>query len=158
MVPNGTATGEWRNYWHLPVTAGLGYATATMYVYGMGPFIEPIQQEFGWSRAQISSGITIAAFFSAVFGIPVGMVVDRVGPRRVGLIGVLLMGAAVAMLGTATGSKSNWVMLWGILAFSTLWVQATVWTSAVNSRFEKSRGLALAITLSAPRSPPPCSH
>jgi MFS family permease len=119
-----------------------------MYVYGMGPFIEPIQQEFGWSRAQTSSGITIAAFFSALFGIPVGMVVDRVGPRRVGLIGVLLMGGSVAMLGTATGEQINWFLLWGALAFSTLWVQATVWTSAVNSRFVKSRGLALAITLS----------
>lgn len=148
MVPTENANGEWRNYWQLPVAAGLGYATAVMYVYGMGPFIEPIQQEFGWSRAQISSGITIAAFFSALFGIPVGMVVDRVGPRRVGLVGVLLMGGAVALLGTATGTRGNWVFLWGLLAFSTLWVQATVWTSAVTSRFEKSRGLALAITLS----------
>ena len=148
MVQAGTAASEWRSFWYLPIAAGLGYATAVMYVYGMGPFIEPIQQEFGWSRAQTSSGITIAAFFSALFGIPVGMVVDRVGPRRVGLIGVLLMGGSVAMLGTATGEQINWFMLWGALAFSTLWVQATVWTSAVNSRFVKSRGLALAITLS----------
>ncbi len=148
MTGNASAAREWQRYWPLPIAAGLGYATAVMYVYSMGPFIEPIQQEFGWSRAQISSGITIAAFFSAIFGIPVGMVVDRFGPRRVGLTGVLLMGGAVALLGTATGTKTNWVVLWGLLAFSTLWVQATVWTSAVNSRFEKSRGLALAITLS----------
>ena len=118
MVPTEHANGEWRNYWQLPVAAGLGYATAVMYVYGMGPFIEPIQQEFGWSRAQVSSGITIAAFFSALFGIPVGMVVDRVGPRRVGLVGVLLMGGAVALLGTATGTRGNWVFLRGLLAFS----------------------------------------
>lgn len=143
-----TAVQEWKGYWFLPVAAGLGYATATMYVYSMGPFIEPIQKEFGWSRAQISSGITIAAFFSAIFGIPVGMLVDRVGPRIVGLIGATLMCICFAMIGTATGTETNWVVLWGCLAFSTLWVQATVWTSAVNSRFEISRGLALAITLS----------
>lgn len=139
---------EWRNFWSLPFAAALGYATAVIYVYSMGPFIEPIQQEFGWSRAQISSGITIAAFFSAILSIPVGIMVDRVGPRRVGLIGVLLMCGALALLGTATGSKTNWFVLWGILAFSTLWVQATVWASAVNSRFVTSRGLALAVTLS----------
>lgn len=139
---------EWRHYWHLPVAAALGYATAVMYVYSMGPFIEPIQQEFGWSRAQISSGITIAAFFSAIFCVPMGMLVDRIGPRRVGLFGVIMMCGSVALLGTATGDKTNWVVLWSVLAFSTLWVQATVWTSAVNSRFEKSRGLALAVTLS----------
>lgn len=142
------AIAEWRHFWHLPIAAGLGYATAVMYVYGMGPFIEPIQAEFGWSRAKISSGITIAAFFSAIFCIPVGMVVDRVGPRLIGLTGVLLMGAAVAALGTATGGDANWNLLWAGVAVSTLFVQATVWTAAVNTRFVRSRGLALAITLS----------
>lgn len=148
MPESNTALTEWKSFWTLPIAAGLGYATATMYVYSMGPFIEPIQQEFGWSRARISSGITIAAFLSALFGIPMGMLVDKIGPRRVGLFGVVMMCVALSLLGTATGSESNWVMLWLILAFSTLWVQATVWTSAVTSRFEKSRGLALAITLS----------
>jgi MFS family permease len=148
MVLSKSAMAEWRGFWPLPIAAGLGYATAVMYVYAMGPFIEPISREFDWSRAQISSGITIAAFFSAIFCVPIGMLVDRIGPRRVGLVGVVLMCGAVALLGTATGDESNWIMLWGILAFTTLWVQATVWTSAVTSRFEASRGLALAITLS----------
>ena len=142
------ATAEWRNFWFVPVAAGLGYATAVMYVYSMGPFIAPISEEFGWSRAQVSSGITIAAFLSAIFCIPIGILVDKIGPRRVGLFGVLVMCGAVALLSTATGSQANWTLLWVILAFATLWVQATVWTSAVNSRFVASRGMALAITLS----------
>lgn len=139
---------EWRRYWYVPATASLGYATAVMYVYSMGAYIEPIQQEFGWSRALVSSGITMAAFLSALFCIPMGILVDRIGPRKVGLTGVILMCICVALLGTATGTRANWIMLWCLLALSTLFVQATVWTSAVNSRFEKSRGLALAITLS----------
>lgn len=147
VTPTG-AMAEWRNFWYLPIAASLGYATAVMYVYSMGPYIEPIQEEFGWSRAQISSGITIAAFLSAIFCIPIGILVDRIGPRRVGLVGVTLMCGCVALLGTATGTRGNWIFLWCLLAFSTLWVQATVWTSAVNSRFVASRGLALAITLS----------
>lgn len=147
MTPT-TASAEWRNFWFVPVAAGLGYATAVMYVYSMGPFIAPISEEFGWSRAQVSSGITIAAFLSAIFCIPIGILVDKIGPRRVGLFGVLVMCGAVALLSTATGSTGNWTLLWVILAFATLWVQATVWTSAVNSRFVASRGLALAITLS----------
>lgn len=148
MSNTPSAVNEWRNFWFVPITAALGYATSVMYVYSFGPFIEPIQSEFGWSRAQISFGITIAAFLSAIFCIPMGMLVDRVGPRRVGLLGVVLMCSAVALLSTATGSDANWVLLWCLLAFATLWVQATVWTSAVTSRFAYSRGLALAITLS----------
>ncbi len=143
-----SAGNEWRLFWYLPITAAMGYATSVMYVYSFGPFIEPIQNEFGWSRAQVSSGITIAAFLSAIFCIPMGILVDKIGPRRVGLLGVALMLSAVATLSTATGSESNWVVLWFLLAIATLFVQATVWTSAVTSRFSKSRGLALAITLS----------
>lgn len=152
MLTTATATSpafnEWRNYWHLALAAGLGYATAVLYVYSMGPFIEPIHQEFGWSYGFISSGITIAAGFAAVCAIPVGIAVDRVGPRIVALIGVPMMGVAVALLGTATGTELNWYILWSFVALATLPVQATVWAAAVTSRFRETRGLALAMTLS----------
>ncbi len=144
----GAALGEWRSFWFLPLAAALGYATSVLHVYSFGPFIEPLQQEFGWRRAQISSGLTIASIISAIFCIPIGIMVDKIGPRRVGLIGVLVMGGSVALLSTATGGTGNWILLWVGVAIGTLWVQATVWTSAVTSRFEASRGLALAITLS----------
>lgn len=143
-----SARSEWKSFWFLPIAAALGYATSVIHVYSIGPFMEPLTQEFGWSRAQISSGVTIAAFISAVFCIPIGMLVDRIGPRTVGLVGIVAIASTYALLGTATGERWNWVMLWVILAFATLWVQATVWTSAVASRFTRSRGLALAVTLS----------
>lgn len=146
---NEASTGaEWTRYWYLPVAAALGYATAVLHVYSIGPFIEPLQQEFGWSRAQVSAGITISGLTGALFSVPVGLLVDRFGPRLVGLLGVLLMTGAVALLGTATGGSTNWLLLWGVIAFANLWLQATVWTSAVASRFERSRGLAFAVTLS----------
>lgn len=145
-MTNGAS--EWRSYGYLPLVAALGYATSVIHVYSMGPFFEPLQQAFGWSRGQISLGLSVSSFISAVFCIPLGMLVDRIGPRRIGLIGVALMTGAFALLSTSTGSLTNWLVLWTLLAIATVGVQATVWTSAVNSRFEKSRGLALAITLS----------
>ena len=148
MSLSNNATTEWRGFWFLPLVAALGYATSVLHVYSFGPFIAPIQAEFNWSRAQVSSGISIAAFLSAVFCIPVGMLIDRIGPRRVGLFGVLAMSATVALLSTATGEQGNWILMWAVVAFGTLCVQATVWTSAVTSRFEAARGMALALTLS----------
>jgi len=138
---------EWRAYFMLPVAAALGYSTSVIHIYGLGPYLEPVSQAFGWSRSQATVGLTIATFINAIFCVPVGALVDRLGPRTVGLIGVLLTSAAFALIGTATGSVSNWSMLWAVLAFATLPVQATIWTSAVASRFEVSRGFALAITL-----------
>lgn len=148
MASSQGALTEWRNYWFLPIAGALGYATSVLHIYSFGPFIEPLQAEFGWSRAQTSGGISIAAFISAIFCIPVGILVDRVGPRLIGLAGVVLMGLSVSLLATANGSTTNWLVLWSVVAMCTLWVQATVWTSAVTSRFSASRGLALAITLS----------
>jgi MFS family permease len=148
MSVSRNAATEWRSFWFLPIAAALGYSTSVIHVYSLGPFIEPLQREFGWSRAQISVGISVASFISAIFCIPVGILVDRIGPRRVALIGVLAMTAAFALLSTTTGGTANWIMLWIIISLGTLWVQATVWTSAVASRFEVSRGLAFAITLS----------
>lgn len=142
------ALGEWRRYGKVPVAAGLGYSMGVIHVYSLGAFMQPLQDTFGWSRAQTSVGLTIVGMAAAAAALPIGLMVDRLGPRRVGLAGVVLMASAFALLGTATGAVSNWILLWSLLAFASFWVQTTVWTSAVASRFERSRGLAFAVTLS----------
>ena len=146
MVARNART-EWSRYYMLPIAAALGYATSVIHIYGLGPYIEPISQSFGWSRTQTTSGLTIATLVAAVCSIPIGLLVDKWGPRLFGIIGVLLTVGAFALLGTASGDKGQWYAYWGVLAVATLPVQATVWTSAVASRFEVSRGLALAVTL-----------
>jgi MFS family permease len=143
-----TALAEWRRYGPVPVAAGLGYSMGVIHVYSLGAFMQPLQDAFGWSRAETSVGLTIVGMAAAVAALPIGVMVDRLGPRRVGLAGVVLMAGAFAILGTATGSMSNWLLLWAVVAFASFWVQTTVWTSAVASRFETSRGLAFAVTLS----------
>lgn len=143
-----TATEEWRRYWWLPFIAAAGYTTSAMHSYGIGVFIVPLQEEFGWSRAFISMGLTIAGIGGILFGVPMGMLIDRFGPRRIGMIGVVVMCGAYALLGTATGTTANWIALWVVLALCNPWASVVSWTKAVASRFEHSRGLAFAITLS----------
>jgi MFS family permease len=142
-----TAVAEWRSSFMLPVAAALGYSTSVIHIYGLGPYLEPLQTAFGWSRSQATVGLTIATFINAIFCVPIGALVDRLGPRVVGLIGIVSTSGAFALMGTATGDPTNWYFLWSVLAFATLPVQATIWTSAVASRFEVSRGFALAMTL-----------
>ncbi|UVO54262.1 MFS transporter [Sphingomonas sp. SUN039] len=141
------AASEWRRYPMLPVAAALGYATSVIHIYGLGPYIEPISTAFGWSRTQTTLGLTLQTLVAAVFAIPMGMLVDRIGPRRLALFGVVATTGAFALLGTATGSLANWLALWSLLAIAALFVQTTIWTSAVATRFEASRGMAFAVTL-----------
>ena len=147
-MADASAVTEWRRYGTVPVAAALGYSLGVIHVYSLGAFMQPLQDEFGWSRAQTSMGLTIVGMAAAVAALPIGLAVDRLGPRRVGLIGTVLMSGAFSVFATASGSIGNWILLWSVLAFASFWVQTTVWTSAVASRFEKSRGLAFAVTLS----------
>lgn len=141
------AASEWRRYYMLPGAAALGYATSVIHIYGLGPYIKPLGAAFGWSRAEVFAGLTIATIIQALMSIPVGMLVDRYGPRRLGVVGVMVSTGAFALFSTATGTAGNWYMLWIVMAIATLPVQATIWTSAVASRFEASRGMAFAVTL-----------
>ena len=148
MAVRGTAAFEWRRYWPVPLAGAFGYATAVIHTYTLGSFLLPLQQEFGWTRAFASIGMIVSGMTGATLSIPIGMLIDRLGPRMVGLIGAVLMAMAFALFGTATGGTLNWLLLWAFFAFANLWVQATVWVSAVASRFEVSRGVALAVTMS----------
>jgi len=131
----------------LPVAAALGYATSVIHIYGLSAYVKPLGAAFGWSRADVFSGLVIATVIQALMSVPVGMMVDRFGPRRLGVIGIVLTCGAFALFSTTTGTPGNWYLLWVVMAIATLPVQATVWTSAVASRFEASRGMAFAVTL-----------
>lgn len=142
-----TAREEWRRYGIVPVAAGLGYATSVIHIYGIGPYIAPVAETFGWSRTAVTFGLTLATLVQAVGGVFIGLAVDRYGPRRFGVIGLVLLSAAFALLGTADGSLAGWYLLWTLISLTALPVQASVWTSAVASRFHASRGMAFAVTL-----------
>jgi MFS family permease len=124
-----------------------GYSVSIIHIYGIFPYIVPVTTEFGWSRAEFTGAFTLAILFQALGAVPLGMLVDRFGSRRLGLAGVVMLCAAFTLLGTASGGLGNWYLLWGLVTLVALPVQATVWTSAVASRFTASRGMALAVTL-----------
>ncbi len=148
VSPPATAAQEWRLFWPLTFAAMLGYSTIGLQSYGFGPFVTHVEQEFGWTRAQAMLGLSVSNFVGVFLNILIGMIVDRIGPRRVGITGLLVKTGAFALLATATGTLFNWSMLWVLVAFGVVLVQSTVWTSAVAARFDKSRGLALAVVLS----------
>lgn len=138
---------EWRAGWPLPLASALGLAVSVTHIYTAGLFIAPLEQEFGWSRTAITSGLSIISLFSVCLAPFMGMAIDRWGSRRIGLPGILLYCGAVASLSLATGSLWSWWALWVLLALGSICTKATVWTTAVASRFDEARGFALAITL-----------
>ena len=49
MTANGAAA-EWRKYWLVPLGAAMGYSAMGLQAYAVGPFVAPLEQEFGRPR------------------------------------------------------------------------------------------------------------
>lgn len=141
------ADSEWRRDYMLPIAGAMGYATSVLYLYGFGAYIAPISKSFEWTRLQVVAGLTIAALIQAAFAVPIGLLIDRYGQRAFALAGILLTTGGFALLSTATGDRINWLVLWIVLGVISLPALPVVWTRAVASRFDRSRGLALAVTM-----------
>ena len=139
---------EWRQHWHVPAAAAIGYSMFGLQTYAIGPFVIPLEQEFGWSRATVMAGLTLSNLVGIFVNIAIGALVDRLGPRRVGLAGLLAKAATFGMLGFATGTLFNWSVLWFLVALGAMLSNSQIWTAGVASRFDKGRGLALALALS----------
>lgn len=143
-----SASAEWGAHWKLVLAATVGMSFHSVMSHGLGLFMEPLQAEFGWSRSQISLGLTIAAMLSLPLSPVVGAMVDRWGSRRLALPGVVLSGTAIACFATLSGSVAQWLGLWLAYALVAMLLKTTIWSAAVSSTFSTSRGLALAFALS----------
>lgn len=139
---------EWKQYWPLIASAFLGFGFYSILPNALGLFVEPLTDEFGWSRTEIMAGLSISAV-TAIFLSPfIGALIDLVGSRRVALPGLLLTGLVIASFGFANGSTAQWMTFWIVQSFVVLLIKATVWTTAVSGTFNAGRSLAIAVTMS----------
>ena len=146
---SGSVAAEWRGGWQVVVAAVVGMAISSLHAYSTGVMVVPLEKEFGWSRAGITSGMMICSVFSVLFAPFFGMFIDRFGPRRIALFGIAAYCAALAGLSFAGPSLVSWWVLWSFVAVALLNTKPTVWIAAVSGLFNRSRGLALAFVLSA---------
>lgn len=143
----GDAVAEWRQGWKVVLAAATGMAVASTISYSSGLFIEPLEREFHWSRAQIMSGNSIAATLAVICAPFMGLLVDRIGPRRIGIAAVIILCSAMTLFSLTGPSIWQWRALWLPFSLGIILVQPMVWTGAVTSLFSAGRGLALAVTL-----------
>lgn len=139
---------EWKNYGVNLAPCLFGMTLVAVHAYALGVVIAPLEEEFGWSRAEISAGplvTSVTALFLAVWG---GRAVDKFGPRKVALVGVPFYSAALAMISLSGPSLISWLSLYALLAAALVLIYPSVWSAAIVQRFINNRGLALAIVLS----------
>jgi sugar phosphate permease len=75
------------------------FALVGIAYYGLPFFFDFITKEFGWSRTTVTSGNALGKLLvGPLFGFIAGWLIDKYGPRRLMMAGVLMMGVALVGL------------------------------------------------------------
>lgn len=110
-----------------------------------GVLIEPLQQEYGWSNAQISSALALRLVLYGLFGPFAAAFMNHFGVRRVVSAALLLImgGIAVSFLMTELWQM---VALWGVIVGIGTGITALVLGATVAARwFTARRGLVIGL-------------
>src|ERR1041385_9031208 len=79
------------------------FSVVGLALYGLPLYYDFMVREFGWSRTMVTSGNALSKLVvGPVFGFGAGWLVDRFGPRRLMLAGILMAGGALVGLGAVS--------------------------------------------------------
>jgi len=111
--------------------------------YGLPFFFDFWAEDFGWSRTTITSGNAVGKMVIAAFAFLSGWIVDRFGPRRVMLVGIVLGGLALVGLGNMTGSLWQFYFFYFISSLAYMTAGPLPNQVLISRWFSSNRGKAM---------------
>jgi MFS family permease len=120
--------------------------TGGVIFYGFTAIFEPLVDEFGWSYAQISLAASLRGLEAGLLAPLVGMLVDRWGPRKLLLSGVVIVSLGLMLLSRTT-SLGMFYGAFALLATGMSTCSGTVLMTAVANWFRKKIGIAMGIMI-----------
>jgi MFS family permease len=145
--------GEWRSktriyygWWIVGVLFILLFNTGGMGFYVFPVFIEPFQQEFGWTLTQISVSAGIWAVVFGFSGPVIGFMIARFGVRRIILSAAVVAGLSNLLFASMTKLWMLYVatLISGFVVAGTTLIPAQ---TLITNWFNKYRGRAMALAM-----------
>lgn len=112
-------------------------------------FLQPVSQEFGWGAGIYPQAVLIAGTAGALVGPIVGQLIDRFGVRPVVFVGLLGWGAGLIGLSFLNGSQLQLMLISALTGIVSAGCGPIALAKVVAGWFDRHRGLALGIVLSA---------
>lgn len=110
-----------------------------------GVFIVPLETDLGWSRAAISFAVSIGLLLHGLTSPFAGRLTDRLGPRRIMLGGLALLGVSTIASATVT-ELWQLTLFWGVLSgIGTGVATAVLGATVANRWFVTRRGFVLGL-------------
>src|SRR5215510_8524698 len=90
--------------WQAALTSFLAlFSVVGLALYGLPFYYDYMVTELGWSRTMVTSGNALSKLLvGPLFGFFAGWIVDRFGPRRLMLAGIIMAGGALIGLGNVS--------------------------------------------------------
>src|SRR5213083_3345121 len=134
--------------WVVVGTVWVTLAIASGLYFSFPVFFVALLDEFGWSRGATAAAFSISSVVQGALSPMVGILVDRVGPRRVMLGGACLLGAA-CVLSSRIGSLWSLYLIVGVLAATGLCAVSWVPSGTLIARwFTERRSSMLGLAFS----------
>jgi len=143
--PSNHSASEVRSRWGLVAASATLMAISSGVWYAASVFFVALIQEFKSDYASTAGVFSVFIVFYGVWGILVGSLLDRVGPRRVIVVGGIILPLALISSGSITALWQLY-LTHGILTPLGLSLMSYVPVSVLMTRtFRRQRGLALGI-------------
>lgn len=131
---------------------GAAFATFSIgagFMHAYTVFLVTFVETFGWTRADVSVAYAVSQLVNGISSPVVGTLVDRLGPRR-----LILMGGAVLAAGLLASAFTNalWqvVVLYGVvMTLGANCLGLVVFVPLLSRHFVRNRGMAVSIVQSA---------
>lgn len=138
-----------RSPWWIVAGCTLALATSSgvIMAFTFSLFIEPLTVEFGWSRATVSLGFSMAALLTAAAAPLLGRLLDRIGARRTLLYAVPAYAACVAALAVTPPQAGVFFLLFALTGLAGAGHSPIAYVSLVSGWFDARRGLALGLAM-----------
>jgi MFS family permease len=130
--------------WVMVAVGALMTCVAAGAMFSLAVFLQPITEATGWSRASVSSAMTLNFLAMGVAGFGWGALSDRFGARIVVLAGSVLLGLGLTLASRAT-SQIEFQLIYGLIVGVAAGSFFAPMIAAVSSWFERHRALAVSL-------------
>jgi MFS family permease len=130
--------------WYIAVTLAITETISWgILYYSFSVFLTPMQAELKWSRAELTGGFSLALLVMGAMAFPVGVLIDRYGPRLLMTLGSICA-SLLAVAWSQVTNQTAFYLIWAGIGACSATVLYEPAFAVIAQWFRKHRAAALA--------------
>ena len=131
-------------WWIVVLTLIITSSTSSPAFAAVGVWVDSLEEHFGWSRTQLALAFSLGQLEASVAGPIVGILVDKIGAKKLIFAGIALVGIGFILL-SQTNSLIMFYISYGVVMLGASGGGWLPMMTVINNWFDKKRTLAMGI-------------